>query len=180
MPGILIIFAHPRFQHARVNRTMLEAARTLDNVIIHDLYERYPDFHIDIHAEQDVLKHVSHVVLQFPLQWYSCPSLMKEWMDVVLQHGWAYGQDGDALRNKTLLCAVSVGGARQAYQADGLNRHPPEIYLKPFEQMAVICGMKYKEPFIFHTGRQMTDNQITLHADDYRQLLISLREGARG
>lgn len=175
MPGIFIVLAHPQFQHARVNRAMVEAARLVDGVVIHDLYERYPDFHIDIRCEKDVLSHVNTLVLQFPLQWYSCPSLLKEWMDMVLQRGWAYGNGGNALRGKNLLCAVSVGGSFQAYQADGLSRYPISEYLRAFEQMAIVCGMTFLEPFVFHNARQMNDTEISSHAQAYADLLRSFR-----
>ena len=49
---ILIIYSHPYPHHSHANKRMLEQAGTLDGVEIRSLYELYPDFNIDIAAEQ--------------------------------------------------------------------------------------------------------------------------------
>ena len=48
------------------------------------------------------------VLFQFPLFWYSTPSILKEWQDLVLEHGFAYGAEGDALDGKRMMIAVTV------------------------------------------------------------------------
>lgn len=52
---VLIIYAHPYPQHSHANKRMLEQARTLENVEIRSLYQLYPDFSIDVAAEQEAL-----------------------------------------------------------------------------------------------------------------------------
>jgi glutathione-regulated potassium-efflux system ancillary protein KefF len=86
---ILIIYAHPYPQHSHANKRMLEQAGTLDGVEIRSLYQLYPDFNIDIAAEQAALARADLVIWQHPMQWYSVPPLLKLWMDKVLAHGWA-------------------------------------------------------------------------------------------
>lgn len=107
---ILIIYAHPYPHHSHANKRMLEQAGTLENVEIRSLYHLYPDFNIDVAAEQEALSRASLIVWQHPMQWYSVPPLLKLWMDKVLTHGWAYGHGGTALRGKYLLWAVTTGG----------------------------------------------------------------------
>jgi len=97
---ILIIYAHPYPRHSHANKRMLEQARTLDGVEVRSLYQLYPDFNIDIAAEQEAISRADLVVWQHPLQWYSVPPLLKLWMDKVLTHGWAYGEGGTALHGK--------------------------------------------------------------------------------
>ena len=81
---------------------------------MHDLYEAYPDFDIDVRREQELLAAHEVIVLQHPFYWYSAPALLKEWQDLVLEHGWAYGSGGTALRGKALLSAPSrPAGARR-------------------------------------------------------------------
>ncbi len=72
-----------------------------------------PDFNIDINAEQRALERADLVVLQHPMQWYSFPPLLKLWIDKVLEHGWAYGHDGNALVGKRL----PVGGDQRRRRA---------------------------------------------------------------
>ena len=95
---ILIIYAHPYPQHSHANKRMLEQAGTLEGVEIRSLYQLYPDFNIDVAAEQAALARADLVIWQHPMQWYSVPPLLKLWMDKVLSHGWAYGHNGIALR----------------------------------------------------------------------------------
>lgn len=70
---ILIIYAHPYPQHSHANKRMLEQAGTLDGVEIRSLYQLYPDFNIDIAAEQAALARADLVIWQHPMQWYSVP-----------------------------------------------------------------------------------------------------------
>ena len=97
-PRILILYAHPTHRRSKVNRRLIEAARTVPNVLVHDLYETYPDFYIDVEYEQRMLADADLVVFQHPIQWYSMPALLKEWVDLVLELGWAYGSGGTALK----------------------------------------------------------------------------------
>ena len=98
----LVLFAHPAHRHSRTNRLMLEAARRIAGVTIVDLYADYPRFEIDVEREQQRLLEHDAIVFQFPLYWYSTPSLLKEWQDLVLEHGFAYGEHGRGPRRQAL------------------------------------------------------------------------------
>lgn len=89
---ILIIYAHPYPHHSHANKRMLEQARTLEGVEIRSLYQLYPDFNIDIAAEQEALSRADLIVWQHPMQWYSIPPLLKLWIDKVFSHSKAYGR----------------------------------------------------------------------------------------
>lgn len=172
-PRILVQFAHPFPHLSRVNRAMADAVRDLDHVTLNDLYETYPDFHVDVAREQDLLGAHDVVVMQHPLYWYSCPSLLKEWMDAVLEYGWAYGTGGTALQGKDLVQAVSTGGPGHAYAADGYNGVTMTELLRPFERSAVLCGMTYRDPFLFQGVRQKSAAEIDAHATAYRDWLVA-------
>ena len=107
---LLVLFAHPRLSGSVVQQAMLAAIAGLDGVTIHDLYAAYPDFAIDVAAEQHWLLAHDVIVLQHPFYWYSSPAIIKEWQDLVLENGWAYGPGGTRLRRKFLLSALSTGG----------------------------------------------------------------------
>ena len=107
---ILIIFAHPSLQKSRVNRRLIEYVRDMDGVTFHDLYEAYPDFHIQVAEEQKLLIQHDILIFHHPIFWFSTPAILKEWPDLVLTHGWVYGKEGTALRGKKLLSVISTGG----------------------------------------------------------------------
>src|SRR6187455_1899648 len=100
---VLILFAHPALHRSRVNRVLVEAVRSLEGVTFHDLYEVYPDLLLDVDREQALLREHDVVVWQHPFFWYSAPALVKEWQDLVLELGFAYGEGGTALRGKRAL-----------------------------------------------------------------------------
>lgn len=178
MSDIVIIFAHSDFLRSRVNKAMLQAVRGMFGVKIRDLYELYPDFYIDVKAEQKAIADAKMIVLQHPLHWYSCPSLMKEWMDSVLQQGWAYGENGTALKGKRLLSAISAGGPQESYHIKGYNNHSVETLLLPFAQTARLCGMEYKNPLLFFSSGSASDEQIKEHVQTYQSMLTETCCGA--
>jgi glutathione-regulated potassium-efflux system ancillary protein KefG len=174
---ILVLFAHPAIRRSRVNRRLLEAIRDLDGVTVNDLYEAYPDLDIDIAREQELLVEHDVVVFQHPFYWYSTPAILKEWQDLVLEHGWAYGHDGHALEGKTMLNAMTTGGGEATYSEAGYNRFTVQQLLAPIEQTARLCGMRYLPPFVVHGTHSLTDAEVERAAVDYRRVLVALGKG---
>ncbi|KAM9983285.1 hypothetical protein ACTFIZ_000139 [Dictyostelium cf. discoideum] len=81
----------PFLKYYYANQALLSAAKKLPSVAVHDLYQTYPDFDIDIVAEQKALSQAKHIILQYPLYWYGPPAMLKQWLEQVLSYGWAYG-----------------------------------------------------------------------------------------
>ena len=179
-PHILILFAHAMPHTSRVNGALAAAARNLPNVTVHDLYETYPDFHIDVAREQVMLEAADLVVFQHPIQWYGMPALLKEWVDVVLEAGWAYGKDAVALKGKGFLLAASTGGAADTYREHGPHRYPLSDFLLPFRQTAQFCGMHWLPPLILHGAHQASQAEVDAHVEQYVHLLSTYPEWARG
>lgn len=170
-PRILIVYAHAMPHASRVNRALIEAARALPNVTVQDLYETYPDFHIDVAREQALLAAADLVVFQHPIQWYGMPALLKEWVDLVLEVGWAYGEGGTALKDKGYLLSVTTGSPADAYHETGLHGWPFGAFLPPFRQTAELCGMRWLPPFILHGARQVPQAAVDAHVANYLELL---------
>jgi glutathione-regulated potassium-efflux system ancillary protein KefG len=175
--SILVLFAHPAFRRSRVNRRLLEAVRDLEGVTVNDLYESYPDLDIDSAREQDLLVRHDVIVFQHPFYWYSTPAILKEWQDLVLEHGWAYGRGGHALEGKSMLSAITTGGGEATYRETGSNCYTVRQLLAPIEQTARLCGMRYLPPFVVHGTHSLRDTDIEGAAVGYRSLLAGLRNG---
>lgn len=172
---VLVLYAHPSQHRSEVNTPMIRAVKTMANVTVVDLYYEYPNFDIDIDLEQQRLLEHDVIVFQFPLYWYSTPSLLKEWQDLVLEYGFAYGQDGRALQGKLLLCALTAGGKEQTYRDKGYNHFTIRQMLYPIEQMACMTKMRYLPPFaLFDARKAYQDQLVHQHVDTYRQLLQAL------
>jgi glutathione-regulated potassium-efflux system ancillary protein KefG len=176
-PRILILFAHPAVEKSRVNNRLAAAVRKLAGVTFNDLYEEYPEFDVDVGREQRLLADADLVILQHPFFWYSTPALLKQWEDLVLEHGWAYGSEGTALQGKRILSAITAGGREEAYQPEGHNRFTMAELLRPIEQTARLCGMDWLPPFAVHGTHRMSVEQMERHAADYRRAVEALRDG---
>jgi glutathione-regulated potassium-efflux system ancillary protein KefG len=174
---VLILFAHPALEKSRCNLPLAEAVRSLPGVTFHDLYQCYPDFDVDVPREQRLLVEHDAIVLQHPFYWYSTPALVKEWEDLVLEHGWAYGREGTALRGKTLLTALTAGGGEESYARGGHNHYTIRELLAPIERTAMLCGMTYLPPFVVHGTHAIDAEGIARHAADYRRVIEALRDG---
>lgn len=171
MANILVLFAHPRLEQSRAQAALLRHLPQDPRVTLRDLYELYPDFQIDIEAEQELLLDHDVIIWQHPLYWYSAPPLLKQWIDLVLAYRWAYGPGGDALRGKRIFQAFSSGGGRDRYQASGRNRYTVAEFLRPFEQTARLCQMDYLPPFALQGTHRFDTYTCDAFGAEYGELL---------
>ncbi len=175
---ILVLFAHPSLDRSEVNHRLARAARETQGVTLVDLYAHYPDYDIDTDREQARLLVHDVIVFLHPLYWYSTPAILKEWQDLVLEHGFAYGAEGVALHGKLFFSALTAGGAAAAYRADGFNHFTIRQLLYPLEQTALHCGMIYLPPFALFSARTaLEEGRIEAHVADWVRLLKALRDG---
>jgi len=174
---VLVLFAHPAFQGSRVQRRLLEAARATPGLTVHDLYEAYPDYEVDVAREQALLLEHDTFVLQHPFYWYGVPPLMKQWLDLVLEHGWAYGRAGTALVGRQAFSALSTGGGAGSYRPEGSNRYTIEQFLAPLEQTFRLCGVEWLRPFVVHGTHALDDDDIAAAAARYGRVLAACRDG---
>ncbi len=179
-PRILLNLFHPNIDHSRGNRILSEMVRNLSNVTFRNVYQEYPDFKIDVRHEQQLLLDNDLIVTQHPLYWYSGPSLLKEWEDRVLEQGFAYPPGvGEKLNGKHWLTAITTGGPRDAYRSGGFNNYTISELLRPFQQMANLCGMKWLPPRVIHSVlpagiggfKNVSDDDIREYAKDYKEYL---------
>jgi glutathione-regulated potassium-efflux system ancillary protein KefG len=177
MSNLIVYYAHPGQKHSNVNRYMFAEAKNVDGITLVDLYAEYPRFEIDVDKEQQRLLAHDVILFQFPLFWYSTPSLIKEWLDLVLELGFAYGAGGDALTNKRLMLAVSAAGPEDAYTPSGYQRYPLRTFLTPMERTAGLCHMTFTPPYVLYEALQAPNQGlVTPHTDGYRRLLEAVRD----
>jgi len=170
-PRVYLLAAHPHWRDSRLNRRMLAAAREVPGVDVNDLYSTYPDYAIDVAAEQRRLARAQVLVLMHPIQWYSMPPLQKLWLDEVLAYDWAYGSSGTALQGKDFWLVASTGGPEASYHPQSYNRYFFDAFLPPYEQTAALCGMRFLPPLIQHGTRSAPSEEIAAHIDTFVERL---------
>ena len=172
----LVLFAHPALHQSRINKAMLKAARGVADITVADLYADYPRHEINVEREQKRLLDHDLIVFQYPFHWYSCPPIIKEWFDLVLEHGFAYGHGGEALKGKRWLSAISTGAPASAYTPEGRHHFTLRQLLSPVEATANLCGMPFLAPFVFNGSLSANNTARDEHVAAYVRLLTALRD----
>ena len=138
-------------ESSRGNKIISEIVQGVLEVDYADQYQEYPNFEIDVEKEQQRLTKNDLIVFQFPWYWYSTPALMKKWQDDVLTYGFAYPpKEGTALHGKSWLCVITTGGPQESYQSGGYNNFTLSELLRPLQQTAILCGMKWLPPQVIN------------------------------
>jgi glutathione-regulated potassium-efflux system ancillary protein KefG len=174
---ILILFAHPRYERSANNSILVQSIPEIPEITFHDLYEKYPDFNIDIEYEKKLLTDHQIIIWHHPFYWYSAPPLLKQWIDLVLGFGWAYGPGGNALEGKIIFNSITLGGQRSAYSKEGHNRFSITELLAPFDQTAFLCKMIWLPPFAVHGTHRISKEELSNTAQHYRNILKRMAKG---
>jgi putative NADPH-quinone reductase len=177
MAKLIVYYAHPGHKFSHANAAMVEQANAVDGITLVDLYAQYPRFNINIDREQQRLLDHDVILFQFPMFWYSTPSLLKEWQDLVLEHGFAYGAGGESLKGKYMMLAVTAAGDTEAYTEHGYQHYPIRTFLTPLERTARLCHMAFAAPYVLYGSlRAPDDGRLAAHVAGYRQLLEAIRD----
>ena len=184
-PRILINVVHPNLSQSTGNQALMVGVSGMEDVTVRDLYAEYPDWRIDVALEQQLLVEHDVIVFQHPLYWGSSPALLKEWLDRVLEMGFAFPPGkGDALKGKVWQQAVTAGGTEDNY--DGLDgRCTLNELLSPFRSAARFCQMKWRDPFFVfgvvpsgvNSADMTTADRLDAAGRRYRDLLESYQAG---
>ncbi|RAJ37298.1 NAD(P)H-dependent oxidoreductase [Pedobacter cryoconitis] len=173
----LIIVIHPDPENSVVNKRWIEELNKYpEKYTVRDLHSLYPDERINIEQEQQLLTAHDQIVFQFPFYWFNCPPFFKKWLDVVLTHGWAYGNGSPyQLSGKKIALSISVGINEEDYQASGRYKYTLEQLTSPFEITFDYVKADYKTLFAFYgTEHQLSTERIEQSTLDYISFLEAL------
>jgi len=173
-----MILAHPDMNKSIANKRIAEGVKSkLENIEVRDIFKLYPDYKIDIAAEQKALMNADNVIFQYPFWWYNMPAILKAWFDEVFNFNFAYGPEGDKLKGKNFLLSFTIGGPADAYTPIGYNHFRVEDLVKPMEQTAYLAQMNFQRPIfehgmVFIPGVYNTQEAVEERADRHTQRII--------
>jgi putative NADPH-quinone reductase len=176
----LVILAHPNLDESIANKRIAEQLKNnIENVEIRDIMNLYPDFKIDIEAEQKALLEADTVIFQYPFWWYNMPAILKQWFDDVFCFNFAFGPEGDKLKGKNFVLSFTVGGPSDSYSPLGYNHYRVEDFTRPMEQTAYLSQMNYLPPvyqngMVYIPGVYNTKEAVEERADQQAQTLVDL------
>ncbi|WP_186417914.1 NAD(P)H-dependent oxidoreductase [Bosea sp. CS1GBMeth4] len=176
MTQTLILLFHPDYRNSRANRTLAEAAGRRPGASVVDMQGLYPDGRIDAEAEAARLLGAERIVLQFPVQWYSTPPLLKAWQDAVLTRMFYinYEAEGAKLAGRPFMIAATAGNVPEAYAPGGANLFSLRDLLKPLQASAHRCALAWQEPFLIYDARRADAEALEAVAEHYVARLARL------
>lgn len=157
-----ILMFHDHSERSRANRALADTAATLPGVTVTDMGALYPGGEVDVDVEVERLLAADRLVLQFPVQWYSTPPLLKRWQDQVLTRMYYIrpSEEGDRLKRLPVLVAATAGNVESAYSAKGINLFPLAELLRPLQATAHRCGWQWNEPFLLYRANKLSDDEL--------------------
>lgn len=172
MKNILVISGHTNLNDSYANKTILEELnRTLPEAKYVYLDKLYPDFRINVEKEQQRLIKADIIVFQFPLFWYSTPSILNRYVEEVFRHGFSHGSTGGKLAGKQFVLSFTSGAPEEMYQKDGLQNYPIEDFLPPYKQTANLCRLKW-EGFVYSGGMSYANRNDEIQLEGMHQKAI--------
>lgn len=175
MNNTLVVIGHPDLSSSRANAAIVDALRET-NVTLHALSSVLGESGFDLAAEQKLLCEHDRIVLLFPLYWYSCPALMKRWLDDVFTPGFAYARGGDKLMDKEFLIVTTVGAPSSGYRAGGFNRYTLDELLRPLQQTVAYVKGRYLPPIPLFESVFIADEPLDETAREIAGLITSTQE----
>jgi glutathione-regulated potassium-efflux system ancillary protein KefG len=178
MTKTLILAFHPNLMKSTANRALLDAIRPVKGIEIVDMRLEYPngmDLSRDGEREAARLLEADRIVLQFPVQWYSTPPLMKAWQDAVLTRMFylAYDTEGRKINGMPVMVVATAGNTADAYRPGGRNMFAMIDLLAPLRATAHRCGLRWSEPFIVYEANKIAPEALAATAADFRSVIES-------
>lgn len=169
-----MILAHPKIEASIGNRIISKLTSNQKDVEVRHLNKLYPDFNINIQAEQQALLKADVIIFQYPLYWYSVPAILKEWIDQVFEYGFAFGKNS-LLNDKDIIVSVTIGSPEEQYPQDIIEK-----ILFHFKGLASYCDLTYKgEVLSFNINgytpeaKTKAEDYATAHANKLIELIHS-------
>lgn len=171
MKKTLVLFAHPYFEHSTTNVRLLDCYGNLDNVTFRDLYEDYPDFHIQPFRERKRIVEYDRIIFHFPIIWFGLPPLLKLWIDEVFDMRWVSENGINILSGKDALIITSVGGRETNYNSEGKYETTVEELLAGLKVSLKVNDIDLKKIHVIYNADNLTNEQMDILCEELSQTL---------
>lgn len=175
----LVLLAHPYFDQSIANKTIIaELSQHHPDIEVRHLHQLYPDYRIDVAAEQAALLRHDSIIVQLPMFWFNMPAILKLWFDEVFTYQFAYGSEGDKLKDKQVIISMTVGQT-QANFTNGQENFLA-TFMRAIEQSFAYAQMQVaKELFLYDVSPvsgHSQDNIVARATAHSQQLIQELSE----
>ncbi|WP_312822182.1 NAD(P)H-dependent oxidoreductase [Epilithonimonas sp.] len=171
MKNTLVLFAHPYFEHSTTNVRLLECYDDLDNITFRDLYQDYPDFHIQPFRERKRIVEYDRIIFHFPIIWFGLPPLLKLWIDEVFDMRWISESGINILSGKDALIITSVGGRESNYTQEGKYGTGVEELLSGLKVSLHVNNINLKKIHIIYNADNLNETELNLLSQELTETL---------
>lgn len=153
----LLILAHPYYAQSIANKAIVEElVKTYPDLEVRDIFQLYPDYQIDVSAEQEALLRHDTIILQYPMFWFNMPAILKLWFDEVFTYQFAYGSQGDKLKDKKVIISMTVGQTEANMVSDQENLI--DSFLKAVQYSIQYTQMQLSNTFLLYDVSPLSGN----------------------
>jgi NAD(P)H dehydrogenase (quinone) len=103
-------------------------------------------FSPEIKEQMDLLTWCDTCIFQYPLYWFSVPSVLKAYIDRVYAYYFSYG-GGASLAGRKVLHSITTGGPASMYEEGGMWGSIDAL-LAPLKCTAKLIQMEFLEPIV--------------------------------
>jgi len=153
----LLILAHPYYAQSIANKAIVEElVKTYPDLEVRDIFQLYPDYQINVSAEQEALLRHDTIILQYPMFWFNMPAILKLWFDEVFTYQFAYGSQGDKLKDKKVIISMTVGQTEANMVSDQENLI--DSFLKAVQYSIQYTQMQLSNTFLLYDVSPLSGN----------------------
>ncbi|MEZ6841512.1 NAD(P)H-dependent oxidoreductase [Acinetobacter baumannii] len=100
-----LILAHPYIRQSIANKTIVnELVETYPTLKCEIFFQLYPDYKIDVRVlNKKPYYATTRLFCNIQMFWFNMPAILKLWFDEVFTYQFAYGSQGDKLKDKKSL-----------------------------------------------------------------------------
>lgn len=171
MKKTLVLFAHPYFEHSTTNVRLIECYEGIENITFRDLYEDYPDFHIQPFKERKRIVDFDRIIFHFPLIWFGLPPLLKLWIDEVFDMRWITEDGLNILSGKDAVIVTSVGGRHSSYTSLGKYGVSVETLLAGLRVSLNVNKIKLKKVQVIYNADDLSESQLDGYVTELSKIL---------
>lgn len=171
MKKTLVLFAHPYFEHSTTNIRLIECYGGMDAVAFRDLYEDYPDFHIEPFKERKRIVDYERIIFHFPLIWFGLPPLLKLWIDEVFDMRWITESGLNILSGKEAIIVTTVGGRKSSYSVSGKYGVSVDDLLSGLRVSLAVNQIELKKLDVIYNADDLSNVQLDGFCKDLSQIL---------
>lgn len=171
MKKTLVLFAHPYFEHSTTNVRLIECYEGIENITFRDLYEDYPDFHIQPFKERKRIVDFDRIIFHFPLIWFGLPPLLKLWIDEVFDIRWITEDGLNILSGKDAIIVTSVGGRHSTYTSLGKYGVSVETLLAGLRVSLNVNKIKLKKVQVIYNADDLSASQLDGYVTELSKII---------